>query len=87
MKHDNNKKIKVIGDSHSVIFGGNTMNDFEKPSNFPEVDVKHLGPALAYNLMDNNSQLGKWGQAICRGFYKEKLKGYNFNYVIFCLVG
>ena len=84
MKHYNDRKIKVIGDSHSVIFGGNTMNDFEKPSNFPQVDVTHLGAALAYNLMDNNSQLGKWGQAICNGFNKEKLKGYNFNYVILC---
>lgn len=64
------KKIVVIGDSHSLIWGGNlaletlTSRRYNPKSKFENVDVFWLGPALAYNLMGENNKLGKWGLKI-----------------------
>lgn len=57
------KSLLVIGDSHSVIWGGNdVLAGVGAPVRFTGVQVVHLGPALAFNLIDRSSQaLGKWG--------------------------
>lgn len=46
-----NKKILVTGDSHCIILGNNVVSaDPTKISRFADVDVQHIGPALAYTL-------------------------------------
>lgn len=54
--------LLVIGDSHSVIWGGKLVNkDTSSQSNFPLVKVHHLGPRLAFNLLSDDGGLAKWG--------------------------
>lgn len=80
------KKVLVLGDSHTIIFGGNTMNNLREPSIFPEVHIQHMGAVLAFNLMEDIFNLGKWGQAIFNGFKLESNKSSNnYKYVILCL--
>lgn len=56
----------VIGDSHSLIWGGNNISEGQKGSKFPHVSTVHLGPALAFNLMKDLNSPGKWGNRIFR---------------------
>lgn len=42
--------LLVFGDSHSLVW-----------QNEPNACVRHLGAALAYNLLDDKGCLGKWG--------------------------
>ena len=56
--------LVVFGDSHSVVWGGRLILDDDELPLFANVQVNYLGPALAYNLMDDNGGLGKWGQQI-----------------------
>ena len=58
------KKILVFGDSHSLIWSGTDALG-KKRNLFENVNVYHLGLALAYNLLDDSgSKPGKWGGAI-----------------------
>jgi hypothetical protein len=59
-------RLLVFGDSHSVIWEGNNVLKRQAFSRFSNVEVFHLGPALAYNLLSESGDgLGKWGsQAI-----------------------
>lgn len=58
---DKNAKLLVFGDSHSTIWEGN-LHHYPKKSRFNGVEAVHLGPALAYNLLDSaGNDLGKWG--------------------------
>lgn len=57
------KKLLVFGDSHAIIWEGSEKTSARKAL-FPNVEVHHLGPALAYNLLENNDTLGKWGLRI-----------------------
>ena len=50
------KKILVFGDSHSVIWSGSDILG-KKRNLFKGVDVHHLGPALAYNLLDDTGTI------------------------------
>lgn len=57
--------LVVFGDSHSVIWEGNDVLKRSVQSKFPNVQVFHLGPALAFNLInEENDGLGKWGNDI-----------------------
>ena len=56
--------LVVFGDSHSLIWRGQLASDTSDASVFPNVRVNHLGPALTYNLMGDNCEVGKWGEAI-----------------------
>jgi lysophospholipase L1-like esterase len=65
MHTNNNFELAIFGDSHSVIWEGNNVQKRSSLSKFPNVKVFHLGPALAYNLMNSeNNGLGKWGNDI-----------------------
>jgi hypothetical protein len=55
-------RLLVFGDSHSVIWEGSDVSKRSLRSQFPNVEVFHLGPALAYNLISESGDgLGKWG--------------------------
>ena len=55
----------VVGDSHSIIWEGNNAVYKQNYSLFENVKVCHLGPALAFNLLNNDlTGLGKWGEKI-----------------------
>ena len=54
----------VFGDSHAIIWGGGSVSTGNTASVFGNVQINYLGPALAYNLMDDSGSLGKWGQKI-----------------------
>jgi hypothetical protein len=55
----------VFGDSHAVIWEGSNVLQRLPHSRFEHVQVSHLGPALAFNLMDKAGDgLGKWGEQI-----------------------
>lgn len=55
----------VFGDSHSVIWGRRLISrESSRESKFPLVKIHHLGPALAYNLMGTDGDVGKWGKEI-----------------------
>jgi hypothetical protein len=56
------KKLLVLGDSHAIIWSGCLVGKEEILPRFPHVDVNRLGPALAYNLVDDNGSYGKWGR-------------------------
>ena len=56
----------VFGDSHAHIWGGSVVSALQGTPAFPAVKVNYLGPALAYNLMSDESLLGKWGAEIIR---------------------
>lgn len=59
------EKLLVFGDSHSVIWEGSNVLQRRKESRFKGVCVVHLGPALAFNLLDKEGvELGKWGEQI-----------------------
>ena len=64
----------VFGDSHSVIWGGNNVAfGVSKTSKFANVNICHLGPALAFNLINADGiKLGKWGAGILSILSKEK---------------
>jgi hypothetical protein len=52
----------VFGDSHSRIWGGRTNLWGTNQSLFPGVQIRHLGAALAFNLLGATyDDLGKWG--------------------------
>ena len=57
--------LLVIGDSHSVIWGGKlVLSDKDHRSLFPNIAIHHLGASLAYNLIadtDGSIAPGKWG--------------------------
>lgn len=57
--------LLVIGDSHSVIWGGRlVLSDKDRRSLFPDVAVHYLGAPLAYNLIADTVGAvapGKWG--------------------------
>lgn len=55
--------LYVFGDSHSLIWGG-VFPGGAPPNKFDRVKVHHLGPALAYNLINDSDDLGKYGQKI-----------------------
>ena len=57
--------LVVFGDSHSVIWEGNNVLKRATQPKFSNVEVFHLGPALAFNLISHeNDGLGKWGNNI-----------------------
>lgn len=58
------RKLLVFGDSHSVIWGGCLLLKEAHRSKFPLVELHHLGPALAFNLVFDDCSLGKWGKQI-----------------------
>lgn len=59
-----NTKLLVFGDSHCAIWEGNLHHRVKK-SRFEGVEAVHLGPALAYNLLNTSGdELGKWGLQI-----------------------
>jgi hypothetical protein len=67
-KHDqieqSEGELLVFGDSHSILWEGNIVPNRTNPK-FPKVKVFHLGPALAFNLLNNEGTgLGKWGELI-----------------------
>ena len=57
--------LLVIGDSHSVIWGGKlVLSDKDHGSLFPNIAIHYLGAPLAYNLIDDTDgavSAGKWG--------------------------
>jgi hypothetical protein len=55
--------LRVIGDSHSVIWSGNVFHAWDGNHKFPNIKVNHLGPLLAYHLWEENS-IGKWGTRV-----------------------
>jgi hypothetical protein len=62
MSPQKNPSLIVFGDSHSVIWEGNNVLNRAMRSKFSNVEVFHLGPALAFNLINQeNDGLGKWG--------------------------
>ena len=64
-----NTKLLVFGDSHCAIWEGNLHH--QSKSRFDGVKAIHLGPALAYNLLDKaGTDLGKWGAQITEYLYK-----------------
>jgi hypothetical protein len=63
-------KLRVFGDSHSVIWGGCLLLKEAHHSKFPMVDLHHLGPALAFNLVLDDYALGKWGTQIVEALSK-----------------
>ena len=76
------KKILVFGDSHSVIWSGSDILG-KKRNLFKGVDVHHLGPALAYNLLDDTGTIpGKWGEQIIQ-IISNSLKS-DISYIILC---
>jgi hypothetical protein len=76
------KKILVFGDSHSVIWSGSDILG-KKRNLFKGVDVHHLGPALAYNLLDDTGTTpGKWGEQIIQ-IISNSLKS-DISYIILC---
>ena len=76
------KKILVFGDSHSVIWSGSDILG-KKRNLFKGVDVHHLGPALAYNLLDDTGTIpGKWGEQIIQ-IISNSLKS-EISYLILC---
>ena len=57
--------ILVFGDSHSIIWEGKNLSHEAIQSKFSNVKVFHLGPALAFNLINlRNDGLGTWGNQI-----------------------
>jgi hypothetical protein len=59
------EKLLVFGDSHAVIWEGSNVLQRRRDSLFKDVSVFHLGPALAFNLLNKEgTQLGKWGEQI-----------------------
>lgn len=65
MSSSRQETFLVFGDSHSVIWEGSNVLQRLPNSRFEQVRVFHLGPALAFNLMDKSGQaLGKWGEQI-----------------------
>jgi len=60
-----NPSLLIIGDSHCLIWEGNTLTEPFYNSQYKNIKSIHLGPALAYNLIDKNgSDLGKWGMQV-----------------------
>lgn len=57
--------LLVIGDSHSVIWGGKlVLSDKDHRSLFPNISIQYLGAPLAYNLIAETNGVivpGKWG--------------------------
>jgi len=62
--------LLVIGDSHSVIWGGKlVLSDKDHRSLFPDVAVHYLGAPLAYNLIADTVGAvapGKWGMEVLK---------------------
>jgi hypothetical protein len=57
--------LLVFGDSHAVIWEGNNVLKRASQPKFSNIQVLHLGPALAFNLISlQNDGLGKWGNEI-----------------------
>jgi len=60
--------LLVIGDSHSVIWGGKlVLSDKDHRSLFPNISIHYLGAPLAYNLIvdtDGSVAPGKWGMEV-----------------------
>lgn len=76
------KKVLVFGDSHSLIWSGTDVLG-EKRNLFENVNIHHLGPVLAYNLLDESgSKLGKWGKKVIEIITKSSQ--FNICYVILC---
>ncbi len=84
----NYKKFVVIGDSHSIIWGGNLCNEtlvsrrYNPKSKIQNVEVFWLGPALAYNLMSKDQQLGKWGKKAFEIINFLKVKKIEIEYIL-----
>ena len=79
----NEKKVLIIGDSHSIILGGNTMKNKDKPPIFDKVSVCHLGAALCYNLLDDKGNNAKWGNLIFNFMNSPEINEKKYDYVIF----
>jgi hypothetical protein len=59
--------LYVVGDSHVIIYSGlpySPNNLFPEDTKFPNVKVRHIGPKLAYHLMNSEIEIGKNGQII-----------------------
>lgn len=79
---ERSKKVLVFGDSHSVIWSGSEILG-KKRNLFKSIDVHHLGPALAYNLLDESGTLpGKWGEQIFQIISNSRKS--SISYIILC---
>ena len=62
--------LLVIGDSHSVIWGGRlVLTDRDQRSLFPNIAIHYLGAPLAYNLIVDTDGVvapGKWGVEVLK---------------------
>lgn len=81
-----NEKLLVFGDSHAVIWEGSNVLARRKESRFKDVSVVHLGPALAFNLLDKDGHhLGKWGEQIVAYMAEQRQQGNKIAGVMLCL--
>jgi hypothetical protein len=77
--------LLVFGDSHCVIWEGNNVLERAAGPKFDCVKVFHLGPALAFNLMDQNStNIGKWGVEIFALIENFEASGSEISGVMLC---
>ena len=57
--------LHIFGDSHTQILGGglviNPQNDETKSNRYKNIKIHRLKGALAFNLIDSDSNLLKWG--------------------------
>ncbi len=75
----------IVGDSHSVIWEGNNVACKQNHSLFEGVKVVHLGPALAYNLLNKDqSALGKWGTNVVEIIQRLLASDVQINGVMLC---
>lgn len=75
-------RLVVFGDSHSVIWSGTDVLGKVR-SLFPNVHIRHLGPALAYNLLDESGEVpGKWGRKIIETI--NDFSGWDISYIMLC---
>ena len=75
-------RLVVFGDSHSVIWSGSDILG-KKRNIFQNVDIHHLGSALAYNLLDDSGKTpGKWGKQIIQILNESNHS--NISYIILC---
>ena len=75
----------IVGDSHSVIWEGNNVACKQNHSLFEGVKVVHLGPALAYNLLNKDqSALGKWGAKVVEIIQRLLASDVQINGVMLC---
>ena len=65
----------IIGDSHSYAWLGTLKRGKSGNVRFRSTKLCHLGPVLAYNLLDNDGkQPGKWGELILKEIANEAPK-------------